>query len=230
MGGAFWSAFVPCPSNLTDFSVPVSETLSQIDLLHRLTTKYSTIFSPPINSSASASSAFIKNNLLISPFAIEGLHQIGNSVSNLRLYHTLNVKYATLTHNCHNAFADAALTTNASGATVEAPPYWHGVSHRGRALVREMNRLGMLVDLAHVSKNTMLDVLGANAWSGSEAPIIFVIAQHIQYVHIPVMYRMMSLSWSRRKTPSSWSTFPRISFHVWLPMSPAGCQNPMPQM
>ena len=178
MGGAFWSAFVPCPRNFSDFNdqnnaIQVSETLSQLDLLHRLTTKYSDVFSPPINSSARANSAFTKDHLLISPFAIEGLHQIGNSVSNLRLFHTLNVKYATLTHNCHNAYADAALITNSSGAIVAAPPQWHGVSQHGKDLVKEMNRLGMLVDLAHVSKNTMLDVLGANEWPGSEAPIIF---------------------------------------------------------
>ena len=178
MGGAFWSAFVPCPENITDFSdenyaIPVSQTLSQLDLLHRLTSKYPDVFSPPSNGSTHANATFTKNSLLISPFAIEGLHQIGNSISNLRLFHTLNVKYATLTHNCHNAYADAALITNTSGATIAAPPHWNGVSQRGKELVREMNRLGMLVDLAHVSKNTMLDVLGANNWGGSEAPVIF---------------------------------------------------------
>ena len=178
MGGAFWSAFVPCPHNGNDFSdenyaKPVSQTLSQLDLIRRLTNKYPTVFQPPMRNSSEASALFRKDHRLISPLAIEGLHQIGNSISTLRLYNAMNVKYATLTHNCHNAFADAALTSNASGNTIAGPPYWGGISPRGKELVREMNRIGMIVDLAHVSKDTMLDVLGANEWAGSEAPVIF---------------------------------------------------------
>ncbi len=136
---------------------------------------YPTIFSSPHLNASTALDSFVANKKLISPLAIEGLHQIGNSFSNLRLYHSLGVRYATLTHNCHNAFADAAIITNSSGATIAAPPYWGGVSNRGRDVVREMNRLGMLVDLAHVSKDTMLDVLGGRPkkWKGSAAPIMF---------------------------------------------------------
>ena len=153
----------------------MSETLSQLDLLQRLTLKYSGIFSAATPNSTSAAAAFDKHHLLISPFAIEGLHQIGNSFSNLRLYHNLNVKYATLTHNCHNRFADAALATDSSGKLVAAGPLWGGVSRAGQMLVKEMNRLGMLVDLAHVSKDTMVDVLGGRPgkWKGSIAPVIF---------------------------------------------------------
>jgi membrane dipeptidase len=136
---------------------------------------YPTIFSSPHLNASTALDSFVANKKLISPLAIEGLHQIGNSFSNLRLYHSLGVRYATLTHNCHNAFADAAIINNSSGATIAAPPYWGGVSNRGRDVVREMNRLGMLVDLAHVSKDTMLDVLGGRPkkWKGSAAPIMF---------------------------------------------------------
>lgn len=119
--------------------------------------------------------SFEKDHRLISPLGIEGLHQIGNSFSNLRLFHSLGVKYATLTHNCDNAFADAALTTNSEGQTVAGPAYWGGLSEMGSSVVQEMNRMGMIVDLAHVSTDTMLDVLGArpNKTNGSEAPIIF---------------------------------------------------------
>ncbi|KAL9029343.1 MAG: hypothetical protein Q9196_002406 [Gyalolechia fulgens] len=69
----------------------------------------------------------------------------------------------------------AALITNASGTTVAAGPYWGGVSEKGKILVKEMNRLGMLVDLSHVSKDTMMDVLGGRPekWSGSRAPVLF---------------------------------------------------------
>ena len=85
------------------------------------------------------------------------------------------MKYATLTWNCHNAFADAALITNSSGQTVAAHVYWGGLSEAGQVMITEMNRLGMLVDLSHVSKDTMLDVLGARPekGSGSIAPVIF---------------------------------------------------------
>lgn len=180
VGGAFWSAFVGCPKNGTDFSDPnyaeaVAQTLSQIDLLQRLTTRYSNVFSGVVPNSSLAAAAFDKDHLLISPFAIEGLHQIGNSFYNLRLYHSLNVKYATLTHNCHNAFADAALVSSSKGKIIAAPPRWGGISARGRILIKEMNRLGMIVDLSHTSKETMLDVLGGRPkkWGGSAAPAIF---------------------------------------------------------
>lgn len=87
----------------------------------------------------------------------------------------MDVKYATLTHNCHNAFADAALVADWSGETIKASPYWGGVSDRGHLLIKEMNRIGMLVDLSHVSANTMVDVLGGRPgkWEGSLAPVIF---------------------------------------------------------
>lgn len=180
VGGSFWSAFVLCPSNGSDFSndnyaEAVRQTFSQVDLLTRLAAKYPAVFSAATPNSSVAAAAFDEQHLLISPFAIEGLHQIGNSLATLRLLHSLNVKYATLTHNCHNVYADAALVENASGKTIAAPPLWGGVSKRGEVLVKEMNRLGMLVDLSHVSKNTMLDVLGGRPekWNGSLAPIMF---------------------------------------------------------
>ena len=180
VGGAFWSAYVGCPANGTDFSdsnyaEAVSKTLSHIDLLQRLTARYPTIFSAAVPNSTVAAAAFDRDHLLISPFAIEGLHQIGNSLSTLRLYHSLNVKYATLTHNCHNVFADAALSIDRKNQLIAAPPFWGGVSERGQVIVKEMNRLGMLVDLSHVSKDTMLDVLGGRPknWAGTAAPVIF---------------------------------------------------------
>ena len=153
----------------------MSTTLAQLDLIRRLIAAYPGIFLPSDLNSSSALSAFKTNPKLISPIGVEGLHQIGNSFSNLRLYHSLGVKYSTLTHNCNNAFADAAVTTNSLGQTVAGPAYWDGLSAKGQLLVREMNRMGMLVDLAHVSKDTMLDVLGGNPekFEGSKSPIIF---------------------------------------------------------
>ena len=143
--------------------------------MQRLTTAYPSIFSSPVLNSSTAADAFDSRHLLASPIGIEGLHSIGNSFSNLRLYYSLGVRYATLTHNCHNQFADAALVTNASGTTVASTPYWGGVSKTGQTLIQEMNRLGMLVDISHVSNDTMFDVLGGRPekWAGSRAPVIF---------------------------------------------------------
>ena len=152
----------------------VKATLDQLDLYKRLGDSYPKYFTPSSNSH-DAIKAF-ENGHLISPAAIEGLHQIGNSVSNLRLYHQLGVRYATLTWNCHNKYADAALETKHNYDARIATPYWKGLSPAGRDIVKEMNRLGMLVDLAHVSTDTMRDVLigkGDGDWNGSLAPPIF---------------------------------------------------------
>ncbi|KAL9120080.1 MAG: hypothetical protein Q9187_003366 [Circinaria calcarea] len=170
-GGAFWSAFVGCPKNGTDFS----DANYAEDVLRRLGVSYPEILGNPTANSRIALADFQQKGKLISPIGIEGLHQIGNSYSNLRLFESLGARYATLTHNCHNAFADAALITNSSGTTIAAPPLWGGVSQTGQVVVKEMNRIGMLVDLSHVSKDTMIDVLGGRPekWKGSVAPVIF---------------------------------------------------------
>jgi membrane dipeptidase len=152
----------------------VKGTLGQLDLFYRLGQQYPKYFTPS-RTARDAIQAF-ESGRLISPTAIEGLHQIGNSISTLRLYHQLGVRYATLTWNCHNKYADAALSTGANFVTTVAKPYWNGLSPAGRDLVKEMNRLGMLVDLSHVSQDTMRDVLigkGDGKWNGSLAPPIF---------------------------------------------------------
>lgn len=152
----------------------VKSTLEALDTYNRLSRLYPKYFTLTPTSSA-AEHAF-STGTLISPVIIEGLHQIGNSLATLRLYHALGVRYATLTWNCHNAYADAALESNPDFSARIATPYWRGLSPAGRDLVLEMNRLGMLVDLAHVSVDTMRDVLvgnGTDAWSGSVAPPIF---------------------------------------------------------
>ncbi|CAK7265345.1 hypothetical protein SEPCBS57363_001534 [Sporothrix epigloea] len=177
-GGAFWSVFTPCPQNGSDLSdgnyvASVRDTLLQIDLVARLKTAYPDVFSQNVDS-ATALAAFERGQL-ISPLGIEGLHQIGNSVSNLRLYHALGVRYATLTHNCPNIYADAALW---EGPFRKAPKLWDGLSPLGRKVVHEMNRVGLIVDLSHTSVDTMEDVLGgrpdsSSNWTGSLAPVIF---------------------------------------------------------
>lgn len=195
VGGAFWSAFVPCPKNASyDFrdsiyAEAVSTTLSQIDLLRRLQNAYPYTFTSASSSPAHALKMFHSNRSLVSPISIEGLHQIPQSaaMSTLRLYNSLGVRAASLTWNCHNAFADAALIpSNFTGETVPAPYHRGGLTRVGRAVIREMNRLGMLVDLSHTSYWTQKAVMSDGT---SLAPVFyshssaFALCPHPRNVH-----------------------------------------------
>jgi membrane dipeptidase len=170
-GGMFFSCWVDCPADANDFSnenyAPgkllvfvlcecltlfpvVIEALSQMDVIHRVQAAYPSIFSPAALDSNSALSAFKRHGRFISPIGLEGLHMIGRNASTLRLFHKLGVKYATLTWNCHNAFADAAQVTVLRDpldpdAARPAPPHWGGLSPLGTKLIHEMNRLGVMV-------------------------------------------------------------------------------------
>ncbi|GAA6022653.1 hypothetical protein JCM11491_001153 [Sporobolomyces phaffii] len=90
---------------------------------------------------------------------VEGGHQLGNSLGALRAYHALGVRYVTLTHACDNALGDSCASAVAR---------WDGLSPFGREAVAEMNRLGVMVDVSHVSPKTASDAL-----SHSHAPVIF---------------------------------------------------------
>ena len=105
--------------------------------------------------------AFRKGRIA-SMLGIEGGHQVGNSIASIRQFYDLGVRYITTTHNCDNAFATSASTV-AMGAAED-----HGLSRFGHEYVREMNRIGMMIDLSHVSHQTMRDVL-----SVTRAPVIF---------------------------------------------------------
>ncbi|CEL03094.1 Putative Membrane dipeptidase GliJ (AFU_orthologue; AFUA_6G09650) [Aspergillus calidoustus] len=158
--GQFWSVYIDC--NDTDPEPDyayVHDTLQQIDLVRRLAELYpehlelvpdTTAFRHTFETSPSKIASFL---------GVEGLHQIGHSPATLRLYHSLGVRYTTLTHACHNKYADSATPST---------PRHNGLSAAGRAMVLEMNRLGMAVDLAHVSAKTMHDALDT-----SKAPVIF---------------------------------------------------------
>lgn len=91
----------------------------------------------------------------------EGLHQVGNSLAVIRKFFDLGMRYITLTHNCDNVFATAWSTVAAGKPDL-------GLTSLGREAVLEMNRLGMLVDISHVSHRTMRDVLEI-----TQSPIIF---------------------------------------------------------
>ncbi|KAJ4505942.1 hypothetical protein HRR83_008457 [Exophiala dermatitidis] len=177
VGGGFWSAFVACPDEASDdfsdetYSTAVAHTLSQIDLVRRLQSHYPQNFTPATAPLSEALSNFHATRSLVSPISIEGLHQIPQSapLSTLRLYYALGVRAATLTWNCHNAFADAALITS-KGETTVAPYHRGGLTPAGKEVIREMNRLGMLVDISHTSYWTQKSVLTNKT---SAAPVIF---------------------------------------------------------
>jgi membrane dipeptidase len=197
VGGSFWSAFVVCPENASDdfsdesYATAVAHTLSQIDLLRRLQSEYPDNFTSATLPLSTALTNFHATKSLISPISIEGLHQIPQSapMSTLRLYYALGVRAATLTWNCHNAFADAALISTKEGTTV-APYHRGGLTPEGRQVIREMNRLGMLVDLSHTSYWTQKAVLSNDT---SVAPVIyshssaFALCPHPRNVHDDVL-------------------------------------------
>lgn len=174
LGGQFWSVFVECDPNLTHPNGPthaVRDTLEQIDAARRL------IASTPELESCDTSSCVMpafRKGKVPSMLGAEGLHQAGASIAVIRQLHGLGVRYVTLTHNCDNPFATAASTVTASATGGDA-----GLSAFGRAAVSEMNRLGVMVDLAHVSHQTMRDVLDV-----AEAPVIF--SHSTRYALAPV--------------------------------------------
>ncbi|KAI0516997.1 renal dipeptidase [Xylaria bambusicola] len=165
LGTALWSVYVECPGdeNSTSDEVyyeTIHDTMQQIDLVYRLIKEYPDYLEHAY-SAADVEKIFRahKTSRISSLMGVEGLHQIGNSASILRIYHALGVRYASLTHTCHNSYADSE---------EPAQPLHGGLSEAGKAMVAEMNRLGMIADLSHTSFDTQRDVLRI-----SVAPVIF---------------------------------------------------------
>ncbi|KAI0147948.1 membrane dipeptidase-domain-containing protein [Hypoxylon sp. NC0597] len=162
MGGQFWSVHVKCDAAQKHFEDPsciVRDTLEQIDVAKRFIAESPEVFTY-CETPACARAAF-KNGRIASMLGIEGGHQLGGSIAAVRQAYDLGVRYITTTHNCDNAWATSASTV-ARGNPDE------GLTKLGVAYVREMNRLGMMIDLSHVSHQTMRDVL-----SITRTPVIF---------------------------------------------------------
>lgn len=160
VGGQFWSVFVECP-DIKSFDDPnhsVRDTLEQIDVARRFISEYDEF--QYCDTSACVISAF-KSGKIASMLGAEGLHQSGSSIAVIRQLFDLGVRYITITHNCDNPFATAASTVTATGLDA-------GLTEFGAAGIREMNRLGMMVDLSHTSHKTMRQVLDI-----TESPVIF---------------------------------------------------------
>src|SRR5262249_39609661 len=128
----------------------------QIDVVYRLAAKYPDTFE--IALSASDIERIHRHGRIASLIGMEGGHSIDNSLATLRMMYALGARYMTLTHTKNTPWADAA----------GDKPEHHGLTPFGEEVVREMNRLGMLVDLSHVTDETMRAALKV-----TQAPIIF---------------------------------------------------------
>jgi membrane dipeptidase len=153
VGGQFWSVYVPSTMQGKE---AVRATLEQIDIVHRMARRWPAVFEL-VRTAADVERAF-KGGRVASLIGMEGGHSIDSSLATLRMMHTLGAGYMTLTHSANVPWADAATDKPAHG----------GLSRFGEEVVREMNWLGMLVDLSHVSPETMEDAIRV-----SEAPVIF---------------------------------------------------------
>lgn len=158
LGAQFWSAYVPCDTQYKD---AVRQTLEQIDVVHRMCEKYPETFRFA-SSSKEILDAFAMNKTA-SLIGVEGGHSIDSSLGTLRTMYHLGVRYLTLTHSCNTPWADNWLVDTGS-----EPSEHNGLSPFGKQLISEMNRLGMLIDLAHVTVKVMNQVLDM-----SHAPVIF---------------------------------------------------------
>ena len=153
LGAQFWSVYVPSEMQGKE---AVRATLEQIDIVHRMTKRWPETFELALTADA-AERAF-KNGRIGSMIGMEGGHSIDNSLGTLRQMYGLGARYMTLTHSQNVPWADSATDQ----------PRLNGLSKFGEEMVREMNRLGMLVDLSHTSPDTMKDALAI-----AEAPVIF---------------------------------------------------------
>lgn len=146
VGGQFWSVYVP---TLLAGHAAVTATLEQVDAAHRLVERYADQLA--LATTADGVEAAWAGGRVASLLGAEGGHSIDCSLGALRMLHALGVRYLTLTHNDNTPWADSATDTPAVG----------GLSRFGVEVVREMNRLGMMVDLSHVAATTMRAALHA---------------------------------------------------------------------
>lgn len=153
VGAQFWSVYVR-----SDYAgdKAVTATLEQIDVVRQLAARYPDALR--LARTADDMEAARAEGRIASLMGAEGGHSINNSLGTLRALYELGVRYMTLTHNDTIDWADSATDE----------PRHHGLSPFGEEVVREMNRCGMLVDLSHVSADTMRDALRV-----STAPVIF---------------------------------------------------------
>lgn len=154
VGAQFWSVFVPAET--AQRGAALQTTLEQIALVRQMTKHYSDVFELALSSNDVE--RIRRQGKIACLIGVEGGHSIENSIANLRRLYELGARYMTLTHSATLDWADAATDEYRHG----------GLTAFGEEVVREMNRLGMLVDLSHVSPDTMRHALRI-----SRAPVIF---------------------------------------------------------
>jgi len=153
VGGQFWSVYID--GTITG-DAAIRNTIEQIDIVRRMIDAYPTDLE--LARTADDVVRIHRAGRIASMMGVEGGRQIGGSLAALRQYYNLGARYMTLTHNQTTEWADSATDD----------PKYGGLSPFGVAVVHEMNRIGMLVDLSHVSADTMKDAIAA-----SRAPVIF---------------------------------------------------------
>lgn len=153
MGAQFWSVYVPASLSPTEAA---RVTFEQIDAVRRIVDAHPDVFQ--LATTADDIVRIHRAGRIASLIGMEGGYSIDDSLGLLRQFYDAGARYMTLTHSKTTTWADSA--TDA--------PKWGGLSPFGESVVREMNRLGMMVDLSHVSEETMLDAMRV-----SDAPVIF---------------------------------------------------------
>ncbi|HEX6201793.1 MAG TPA: dipeptidase, partial [Thermoanaerobaculia bacterium] len=153
VGGQFWSVYVPVE---LEGAEAVKATMEQIDVVHGLVARYPDVFELALT--ADDVVRIHRAGRIASLIGMEGGHSLDDSLAVLRDFYRLGARYMTITHWRGTDWADAATSPARHG----------GLTDFGREVIREMNRLGMLVDLSHVSAETMHDALDV-----AEAPVIF---------------------------------------------------------
>ncbi len=153
VGAQLWSVYVP--ADITPAEA-VRETFEQIDTVRRIVAAHPDVFE--LATTADDIERIHRSGKIASLIGMEGGYSIDDSLGLLREFQAAGARYMTLTHSKTTSWADSA--TDA--------PKWGGLNPFGEAVVHEMNRIGMMVDLSHVSEETMLDAIRV-----SEAPVIF---------------------------------------------------------
>lgn len=181
VGGQFWVAYVPCTTQHKD---AVARTLDQIDVIKRLVKMYPNDLQ--YATTADEIEDAFKNQRIASMIVVEGGHSIDDRLSVLRLYYELGVRYMTLTHSCNQPWIDASPIDDADTEKKDITTW-------GQKVIFEMNRLGMMVDLSHVSYGVMHGVLDV-----TKAPVIFshsssyTVYPHHRNVRDDVLLRVVS--------------------------------------